>query len=42
VKRATHARVVRIEGVGHFDVIAPFAPAWHSVLAAVRELLDER
>jgi acetyl esterase/lipase len=36
------ARVVRIEGAGHFDVIAPFAPAWHSVLAAVRELLDER
>jgi acetyl esterase/lipase len=36
------ARVVRIEGAGHFDVIAPFAPAWHAVLAAVRELLDER
>jgi acetyl esterase/lipase len=34
------ARVVRIEGAGHFDVIAPFAPAWRSVLAAVRELLE--
>jgi hypothetical protein len=36
------ARVVRVEGAGHLDVIAAFAPAWHSVLAAVRELLDGR
>lgn len=34
------ARVIRVDGAGHFDVIAPFAPAWPTVLAAVRSLLD--
>lgn len=35
------AQVVRIEGAGHFDVIAPFAPAWKAVLQAIRSLLGE-
>jgi hypothetical protein len=26
-------------GAGHFDVVAPFAPAWREVMAGVRALL---
>lgn len=33
------AQVRVVEGAGHFDVIAPFAPAWGTVERAVRELL---
>lgn len=35
--RGVHA--VTVPGAGHFDVIAPFAPAWREVLAGVRALL---
>ena len=31
--------VVEVLGAGHFDVIAPFAPAWTQVIAALRALL---
>ena len=34
------SRVVLLEGAGHFDVIAPFAPAWKSVEEAVRSLIS--
>ena len=33
------ARLEVIDGAGHFDLIAPFAPAWAAVEAAVLELL---
>lgn len=33
------ARLDVVEGAGHFDVIAPFAPAWRAVERAVRELV---
>jgi acetyl esterase/lipase len=33
------ARAWMLEGAGHFDVIAPSAPAWASVERAVRDLL---
>ena len=36
------ARVVPIEGAGHFDVIAPDAPAFEAVEKAVRELLGKK
>ena len=36
------ASVTVIEGAGHFDLIAPFAPAWNAVLRAVRDLLAVR
>jgi pimeloyl-ACP methyl ester carboxylesterase len=32
------ARTVLVEGAGHFDVAAPFAPAWREVERAVRSL----
>ena len=35
--RRVHAVVV--PGAGHFDVVAPFAPAWREVMAGVRALL---
>jgi len=35
--RGVHA--VTVPGAGHFDVIAPFAPAWRDVMAGVRALL---
>jgi acetyl esterase/lipase len=35
------AAVTIVDGAGHFDVIAPHAPAWYHVLRAVRELLDD-
>jgi acetyl esterase/lipase len=35
--RRVHTVVV--PGAGHFDVIAPFAPAWRDVMAGVRALL---
>jgi acetyl esterase/lipase len=35
-----HARVTVVGGAGHFDVIAPFAPAWSLVEGAVRDLLQ--
>lgn len=31
-----------VEGAGHFDLIAPFAPAWPRVEAAVRSLVQPR
>lgn len=37
--RGDDARLEIIEGAGHFDVIAPFTPAWRSVERAARELL---
>ncbi len=36
------ASVTVVEGAGHFDVIAPLAPAWSAVLRAARELLAVR
>lgn len=36
VARGDDARVIRVDGAGHFDVIAPFAPAWTAVVSAVR------
>lgn len=36
------ARVVPVEGAGHFDVVAPHAPAWTRVVAAVREMVGGR
>ncbi|NHA15738.1 alpha/beta fold hydrolase [Thioalkalivibrio sp. XN279] len=36
---AQDVQVKLIEGAGHFDLIAPFAPAWPAVQAAVVELL---
>jgi acetyl esterase/lipase len=33
------ARVVLVEGAGHFDVVAPFAPAWAEVERAIRSLI---
>jgi acetyl esterase/lipase len=30
---------VMVPGAGHFDVVAPFAPAWREVMAGVRALL---
>lgn len=38
--RRIHA--VEVTGAGHFDVIAPFAPAWTQVMAAVRALFGTR
>lgn len=35
-------RLEVVEGAGHFDVIAPFAPAWSAVERAVRELVAAR
>lgn len=35
-------KIVSVPGAGHFDVIAPFAPAWHSVRNAVRALAAAR
>lgn len=32
--------VVLVEGAGHFDVIAPHAPAWREVVRATRALLE--
>lgn len=32
------AHLVAVPAAGHFDVIAPFAPAWRTVLAEVREV----
>ena len=32
------ARLVPVKDAGHFDLIAPFAPAWRTVLAQVREV----
>jgi hypothetical protein len=31
-------RLVRVESAGHFDLIAPFAPAWRTVLEQVQEV----
>jgi acetyl esterase/lipase len=39
-ERGDTVRVEFIDGAGHFDLIAPFAPAWPRVEAAVLELLD--
>jgi uncharacterized protein (DUF885 family)/dienelactone hydrolase len=36
------AEVTMVEGAGPFDVIAPQAPAWEAVVAAVRGLLGDR
>jgi acetyl esterase/lipase len=37
--RGEDAQVREVPGAGHFDVIAPFAPAWEAVVQAVRELM---
>jgi acetyl esterase/lipase len=37
--RGDDARVVPLAGGGHFDVVAPWAPAWSSVEAAVVEMV---
>jgi acetyl esterase/lipase len=47
VRRATEAgdgrlHVVEVPGAGHFDVIAPFAPAWRAVMDGLRALLPSR
>ena len=47
VRRATEAgdrqlHVVEVRGAGHFDVIAPFAPAWQAVMDGLRKLLPSR
>lgn len=39
-KHGDDTRLVLIEDAGHFDLIAPFAPAWSRVEAAARELLS--
>ena len=45
VERATaygeDAQIALIEGAGHFDLIAPWAPAWAQVEATVLELLGQ-
>lgn len=33
------AQLLRVDGAGHFDVIAPFAPAWQEVERAVRGMV---
>lgn len=38
--RGDEVRLVVIEGAGHFDLVAPFAPAWPRIEAAVLALLD--
>jgi len=38
-ERGDDARVLPVEGAGHFDVVAPFAPAWRTVERAVLSLL---
>lgn len=40
--KGDHAEVWLIEGAGHFDLIAPFAPAWTRVERAVVSLLSGR
>jgi len=34
------ATVTIVDGAGHFDMLAPHAPAWREVVRAARELLD--
>ena len=46
-RRATEAgdrklHVVEVPGAGHFDVIAPFAPAWRAVMDGLRALSSRR
>lgn len=38
-ERGDDARVLLVEGAGHFDVVAPFAAAWRTVERAVLSLL---
>lgn len=40
--RGDDAQVWVVEGAGHFDLVAPFAPAWARVEAAVHALLAVR
>lgn len=40
-QRGDEVRVEIVDGAGHFDLIAPFAPAWPQVEAAVLELLGD-
>ncbi|HEV2149605.1 MAG TPA: alpha/beta hydrolase [Longimicrobiaceae bacterium] len=40
--RGDDARLVLVEGAGHFDLVAPFSPAWARVEEAVRSLLAPR
>jgi acetyl esterase/lipase len=40
--RGDDARLVRIERAGHFDLVAPFSPAWTRVEEAVLSLLGPR
>lgn len=41
VAAGADARAVSVPGAGHFDVIAPFAPAWRTVLEQVRAMAAE-
>jgi acetyl esterase/lipase len=41
-ERGDDAQLRLVEGAGHFDLIAPFAPAWTAVEEAVRSLLSTR
>ncbi|MBK8248880.1 MAG: alpha/beta hydrolase [Gemmatimonadetes bacterium] len=46
VSRATavgdaRLHVAEVAGAGHFDVIAPFAPAWRAVMEGLRRLVPE-
>ena len=36
------AQVVLIDGAGHFDLIAPFAPAWSRIERTIRSLIAAR
>lgn len=38
--RGDEVRVELVEGAGHFDLVAPFSPAWPQVKAAVLSLLS--
>lgn len=39
-RRGDDSRMRTIPGAGHFDLIAPFAPAWPEVMDEIRALLD--
>ena len=40
--RGDDARARTVEGAGHFDVVAPFAPAWPLVAEAIASLVSRR
>ena len=41
-RQGDDSRVRTIEEAGHFDLIAPFAPAWETVIEEIRALLAPR